>query len=325
MEIKELYSRVEIKIIFMKSEILVEKILIGGINQWISIMGNLKKDICLFLHGGPGFAEMPILNSYCQDLGKDLLIINWDQRGAGKSYSSFIEVSSMNLNQFIEDAFEVVCYLKSRFNKEKIYLVGHSWGSALGMLLTQKYPEHFYAYIGIGQIGNWAKGETLSYEYTLAQAQKRSKSSAVKQLLKIGPPPFGWKKLIKQRQLLLKFGGSIYLKSNYNGLMPKYLYSKEYTIFDLGKLLLGLKFSLKNLWDEFTKINLLEEVPEVQIPVFFLIGRHDYQVPFETSVEYFEYLKAPQKKLFWFEKSGHTPMYEEPEEFVKIMQEITSR
>jgi len=81
---------------------------------------------------------------------------------------------------------------------------------------------------------------------------------------------------------------------------------------------------LKNLWEEFTKINLLERVPEVQILIFFLLGKHDYQVPCQTSVEYFECLKAPQKKLFWFEKSEHTPMYEEAEKFIRIIKEITT-
>jgi pimeloyl-ACP methyl ester carboxylesterase len=307
----------------LKNQILVEKLLIGGINQWISIMGNSKKDLCLFLHGGPGFAEMPIFNSFCEDLANDLLIVTWDQRGAGKSYSPFIKADSMNLDQFISDAFEVICHLKTRFNKEKIYLIGHSWGSALGILLVQKYPQHFHAYIGVGQIGNWAKGETLSYQFTLNEAKRLNKKSAIRKLYKVGYPPFNWKKVITQRQLLLKLGGSLYLKNNYNELIYRFVFSEEYSILDLVKLLLGLRFSLKNLWYGFTKINLLEKVPEVQVPVFFLLGKHDYQVPFQASVEYFEHIKAPKKELFWFEKSGHTPMYEETEKFIKTIQQIT--
>jgi pimeloyl-ACP methyl ester carboxylesterase len=309
----------------MKNNILLEKITIGGITQWISIYGDCKNDICLFLHGGPGLAEMPLMNAYCKPLSETFLLVNWDQRGAGKSYSPFIPIDSMNLNQFINDALEVILYLKQRFKKEKIILMGHSWGSALGMLLVKKCPEHLYEYIGIGQIGNWHKGEKISYQYTLAKAQQLGNNRALRKLKNMGPPPHTWKMLISQRQILLKLGGSIHNRSNYNSWIPKYLFSKEYSVIDLLKYLLGIRFSLKYLWADFTKIELLKEVPEVQIPVYFLLGKHDYQVPFECSTMYFNSLKAPFKEIFWFEKSGHTPMFEETDKFIEIVKKCCNK
>jgi pimeloyl-ACP methyl ester carboxylesterase len=309
----------------MKNNILLEKVTIGGITQWISLYGDAKNEICLFLHGGPGLAEMPLMNDYCKPLTETLLLVNWDQRGAGKSYSPFIPIDSMNLNQFINDALEVILYLKLRFKKEKIILMGHSWGSALGMLLVKKCPEHLYAYIGIGQIGNWHEGEKISYQYTLKKAQELGNNRALRKLKNMEPPPHTWKMLISQRQILLKLGGSIHNRSNYNSWIPKYLFSKEYSIIDLLKYLLGIRFSLKHLWADFTKIDLLKEVPEVQIPIFFLLGKHDYQVPFECSIVYFEHLKAPLKEIFLFEKSGHSPMFEETDKFIEIVKQCINK
>jgi pimeloyl-ACP methyl ester carboxylesterase len=297
-------------------------VLIGGINQWISVRGNPQKHLCLFLHGGPGLAEMPLLHSFCNELENDFLVINWDQRGAGKTFSLFTPPSSMNLNQFICDGFELITYLIKRFKKEKLYLIGHSWGSVLGMFLVQKHPKLIYSYIGISQIGNWPQGENLSYQFTLEKAHELKNKRAINVLNKLGQPPFNWKKLIRQRQLLLKFGGSIYQQSNYKSLISKYIYSKEYNLIDLLKFPIGICFSLKYLWSEISKIDMLFEVPEVHVPVCFIIGRHDYQVPHECSVHYFNKLKASDKKIVWFDKSGHTPMFEEPDKFIEIIRKV---
>jgi len=308
-----------------KKNLLLEKVLIGGINQWISVRGNPQKHLCLFLHGGPGLAEMPLLHSFCNELENDFLIINWDQRGAGKSFSFFTPPSSMNLNQFISDANELITYLIKRFKKEKIFLIGHSWGSVLGVFLAQKYPELLYSYIGISQIGNWPQGEKLSYEFTLAKAYELKDKRAIYILTKIGQPPFKWNELIKQRQLLLKFGGSIYKQSSYKSLISKYLFSSEYHLIDLIKFPIGIYFSLKHLWSEISKMDMTIEVSKVQIPVCFIVGRYDYQVPYECSVQYFNKLKSPDKKIVWFDKSGHTPMFEEPDKFIEVMRNEIKR
>ena len=111
----------------------------------------------------------------------------------------------------------------------------------------------------------------------------------------------------------------MYNKTNYNNLISKYIYSDEYKFLDLLKFPIGIYFSLKHLWGELSEMDLTIEVPEVQIPVCFVLGRHDYQVPSECSMAYFEKLIAPQKRIIWFHKSGHTPMFEEPDKFIEIV------
>ena len=123
----------------------MEFVEIGGIQQWIMIRGHdLNNPLLLLLHGGPGSAESPLAYKFQRDLEKSFIVVNWDQRGGGKSYFKKIPIESMNIEQFITDTHDLIQMLKKRFDKEKIYLVGHSWGSMLGTLVVQRYPELFY-------------------------------------------------------------------------------------------------------------------------------------------------------------------------------------
>ena len=127
----------------------------GGVEQWILIRGNdTAKPILLFLHGGPGSPMMVMQRPHLGKLEKSFVVVQWDQRGSGKSYSAIIPNADMNIQQFISDTHELTELLCRRFHQKKIYLIGHSWGTALGTMTAQKYPESYYAYIGIAQVVN---------------------------------------------------------------------------------------------------------------------------------------------------------------------------
>ena len=131
---------------------LMEYVELGGLKQWICVRGeSVDKPLLLILHGGPGDAEVIPFRWYNAGVEKDFIVVHWDQRGAGKSFSPSIPKDSMTIEQILSDAHELVDYLKKSFGKEKIYLLGHSWGSMLGALLASRYPEDFVAYIGMGQ------------------------------------------------------------------------------------------------------------------------------------------------------------------------------
>lgn len=305
----------------------LKKIEIGNSMQWILIRSeNIDNPVILFVHGGPGTSQLTQMRNNTSSIEKYFTIVNWDQRGAGKSYAAIHDISRMNVNQFVSDIIELSEYLIKRFNKRKIILAGHSWGSAIGMLAAARRPELYSAYIGIGQVSNMAESERISYEWTLEQAREKKDSAAVKKLEEIGEPPYSgaWqKKFMTQRRLLGKFGGEYYGSKNgaFGVVFKNLIVSTEYTLTDRINFFRGIFGSVALLFTEFLKTNLFEQVPEVKIPVWFMLGRHDYEVPSTLSAKYFETLKAPEKHLCWFENSSHLPNTEERDLFNKILVE----
>jgi pimeloyl-ACP methyl ester carboxylesterase len=299
----------------------MEYLKLGGIEQWILIRShNLNNPLLLLLHGGPGSADSPLAHKFQSELEKHFIVINYDQRGAGKSYSKKIAKESMNVEQFVSDTYNLIVFLKKRFNKEKIYLIGHSWGSMLGTLVVQRYPELFYAYIGVGQVVNLIDNEIFSFQYTLKEAKKRDNKRAIKQLEKIRP--YSGQTLAHlriQRKWLKKFGGVLHNQTSMWPLLKIGIRSPEYNFVDFIRFVRGTDFSTKNLLKNLFKIDFFKDVKEFKVPIYFCIGRYDYNTPFELSERFFKQLKAPIKKFIWFENSAHCPNFEEPEKFQNFL------
>lgn len=167
----------------------IENVRLGGLEQWIQIRGRDKsKPILLFLHGGPGFPNMPFAHLNAE-LERHFVVVQWDQRGAGKSYSRSIPDESMRVAQFVGDAHELVQLLLARFGARRCYLVAHSWGSLLGAQLVAQYPELFVAYVGIGQAVDLPQTEQVLYQFALDFARRDDNQNAIADLERIGPPP----------------------------------------------------------------------------------------------------------------------------------------
>ncbi|MCK4265229.1 alpha/beta hydrolase [Candidatus Babeliales bacterium] len=295
---------------------------LGGVEQWVLLRGsNVNNPIFIFLHGGPGISEHALFRYYNNDLENYFLTVGWDQRGCGKSYNKNIPPESMNIDTFVSDLHELIQYLKKRFKRDKVYLLGKSWGSILGTFYAHKYPEDLIAYIGTGQVANVKDSERLSYEFALVEAKKRNNKKALSELSKIKFPPGKDIKDVKiERKWLTKFGGSAYGRDGYiMHWAPKMLSIKEYSWQDIIRFVLGSKISLKFLWSEIFNVNLFEQVLKLNVPVYFLLGRHDHQVSSKLAAEYLEKLNAPKKELIWFDCSGHHPPFEEPERFNEIL------
>ncbi len=305
----------------------LEKITLGGIDQWVLIRGwDRSNPVLLFLHGGPGAP----LFTYVRDIGvtakleQHFVMVYWEQRGTGKSFNPSIPLESMTIEQLISDTFELSKILKDRFKVPRIYIVGRSWGSLIGLLTAKRHPELFYAYVGIGQMVYPLENDSISYQYTLKIAERFGNEEALKSLKKIGNPPYNYEELIIQRKWLTGFYKAIMAEKfnkkriNYR---KKLLSTPEYSLIDIFKTGMDPFFSIKCLWnDEFYKINLFEQVPMVEIPVYFLSGRYDYFTPSEIVENYYQKLQASKGKDFiWFEHSGHYPELEELEKFHDVM------
>jgi pimeloyl-ACP methyl ester carboxylesterase len=310
-----------------KSIAVLEKLAIGGSGQWVLQRSeNTDNPVILFLHGGPGTSQLTSNRRNTRRLERFFTVVNWDQRGAGKSYAAIRDPGKMNIEQFIQDTRELTLYLMKKFRKERIVLAGHSWGSALGVLTVAKYPELYYCYVGIGQVANMVEGEAASYAWTLEQAKKRKRRLAVRALEKMGAPPYqgNWlAKTISERSYVGRFGGEVYnSRVGATGMvLGGVLFSREYGLRDRFNVFRGLMGSMKLLWQELLQVDLFRSVPEIKVPVFFMEGRHDHEVPSEIAARYFAALRAPAKELIWFENAAHMVNSEERDRFNEMLVE----
>ena len=297
---------------------------IGGIEQWVMIRGaNRANPVVILLHGGPGSPETSFFRYYNASLENSFTVVYWEQRGAGKSFARDLDPSSMTVDRFVHDLDELVDEVRVRLDKRRVTLIGHSWGSALGTLYAARFPAKVCAYVGTGQIGNLQVSELSSYNFVLAEAERRKNSAALKQLRAIGKPPFDSKTTGIQRKWLMRFAGIMRGKS-YWQMFRALTATPEASIFDLPNIVRGVMFSLRTLWSEVSQLDLETSVPALQMPVFFFIGRHDHQVAAETSAAYFDKLDAPSKQLVWFEESAHMPPFEQADLFNAKMVELVA-
>jgi len=304
----------------------IEMIELGGWEQFVLMRGrSVENPVLLLLHGGPGTPQSPHFVYYNQALEDHFVVVNWDQRGAGRSYSPEIPPESMAVSQFISDAHELTQYLKKRFRKEKIYLLGHSWGSYLGIRTAHKYPEDYFAYIGIGQVADQKQSEILSYQYVWEKAKQTQNEEAIQDLEKLGAPEGGKYKggamdIIRQRKWLREYGGAVYQAEDfYRTLGEPIIFFEEYTLSDKMGYFDGEEFSVNHLFDRVLDVDLKSEVQELKIPIYILQGRHDYQTVFSLAEKFLQNLKAPKKELIAFENSAHMVPYEEVEKFHDVM------
>jgi pimeloyl-ACP methyl ester carboxylesterase len=295
---------------------------IGGLDQWVMIRGrSLANPPLIMLHGGPGMSETALFRHFNAPLEDAFTVVYWDQRGAGRSFDPGIPRSSMTVATFISDLDELIDAVCTRLGSTKVTIFGHSWGSALGILYAARFPGRVAAYVGSGQVGDWAAGETASYSFALAEAERRGMRRASRTLREIGPPPHTPENLWKQRMLLSRLEGRLSPRAILS-LGRVLLGGAESSVLDLPGSLHGFRYSIDAMWAEVSRLNLIELAPTLRVPAFFLLGREDHWVPAEASVAYVDALSAPTKEIVWFEGSGHEPFVDEPAKFNRLMAEL---
>ncbi|MGF1635475.1 MAG: alpha/beta fold hydrolase [Cyclobacteriaceae bacterium] len=308
---------------------------IGGVNQSLLIRGhNRQNPFLLVLHGGPGypfFSEISEEFPYLQ-LEYYFNVVYWEQRGTGKSFSARIKKQTMNTQQFVSDIDEIVEFIKVSYNHEKIYLWGHSWGTNIGMIYASEHPESLYAYFSTGQSVNPLQNEQNAYATMMEEALIQKDEEMLEDLRAIDTTNYQLRDALKVRKWMYKYGGiehKIRFKQPYaaRSELKRFLRTPEYSLRDVFNIARKPYFSGDNLWKDLQEIDLVRDVPKVNIPVYFLLGRYDLIVSSTLAAEYFEKLEAPKgKTMWWFENSAHRPFKEEPIKFldkVKIIVEET--
>jgi pimeloyl-ACP methyl ester carboxylesterase len=298
---------------------------IGGIDQFVTVRGQDRRNpVLLVLHGGPGYVETPLAWWYARPWEDYFTVVEWDQRGAGKTYmlNDPKAVSpTMTPQRMNADVDEMVQFLRKSLGKPKIFVIGHSWGSYLGLELALRHPEWLYAYIGVGQITNGPESERRAYAYSVAQAAKTHNEQALAELKSIAPYP--------RRQAPIEAIGISHKWSDYFGGVMAYRHdqsdeshagrlSPDYTDAEQPHIYDGNDYSERYLLSFALDQNLSKETV-FKCPILIFGGRYDRTVNSDVAFEWLGSVAAPSKRFVWFENSAHEPMSEEPGRFLDAL------
>jgi pimeloyl-ACP methyl ester carboxylesterase len=303
----------------------LEPVRIGGIDQWIQVRGqNVNNPILLFIHGGPGIAFIPLAGAFQGPWEKYFTVVQWDQRGAGKTYASNdkeLQRKTMNVPQMEQDTLDVVNYLRNRFRRKKIFILGHSWGSVLGAWLAHEHPELIYAYVGVGQVVNLQQNDAVGYRDALQQARNGHNEQAVKELESIAPfvpPNVDFRKGSIARRWEAELLGPPRTAARFENvrrLMSDLVSAPEYSLADDYGFVRGQSLSLDIMLPQVAKVDLSQLGFDFRAPIFFFEGRRDPYCPPSLIWEYSQTITAPHKEFVWFDNSGHFPFFEEQQKF----------
>jgi pimeloyl-ACP methyl ester carboxylesterase len=302
---------------------------INGVEQGMFIKSkNEENPVLLYLHGG--IPDYFLTERYPTGLEDYFTVVWWEQRGQGLSYSPDIP-PQMTVEQLISDTLELTNYLRHRFGKEKIYLMGHSGGTFIGIQAAARAPELYYAYIGMAQMSSQLESERLAYDYMLQQFKANGNTSMVRKL-EAAPVtvtsgvPDSYYFLRDVAMHSLGIGTTHDMQSVVSGLVIPSFQFREYTLGEKINLWRAKsQTGVSSMWKEMVVTDLTQQVTDLDLPIYFFSGVYDYTVNYTLTRDYFEILEAPIKGFYTFERSAHSPIFEEPERVQRILLEDVLR
>ncbi|MCC5968997.1 MAG: alpha/beta hydrolase [Pararhodobacter sp.] len=298
----------------------MEPVQIGGMNQWLLIRGQDRSaPVLLWLHGGPGAAQMPLAHATTRALEDDFVVVHWDQRGAGKSNTGDFNAATLTMEQFLQDAHAVTRHLQTRLGADRIIVLGHSWGTMLGARLVARWPDDYTAYIGVGQQVNTARGIAVTLERLAPLIRAGGQTAHLRWL--DGATPDGLMAhaaYVDMMEMLDDFGGGMNVPVWRLALMLAR--APEYSLGDLRRWLDGARRGSGPMWPDYRSRDLMAEVPMMPVPTLLISGAQDLNTPAEVSAEWFERVSAPEGSAHLvFDLSGHAPFLSEPERFTTVI------
>ena len=299
---------------------------INGSRQGMFIKSkDLSNPVLLYIHGG--IPDYFLTQQYPTGMDEHFTVVWYEMRGMGISFDPNIPKDSMTTDLLVSDVLEVTKYLRERFQQDKIYLMGHSGGTFYGMLAVSRAPEYYRAYMANAQMTNQLKSEMLAYGYMLAEFKKTGNTKMVTEMEKAAvtpdsiPLPASYANMRDPGMHALGIGTIHSMDSIVTGLLlPSFMF-REYTVGEKINLWRGKVAYGSTTFNAQLATDITKEVPEVKVPVYFFHGIYDYTVNYNLAREYFNALKAPLKGFYTFEKSAHSPLFEEPEKMGRIIKE----
>ncbi|MEO7909595.1 MAG: alpha/beta hydrolase [Roseiflexaceae bacterium] len=303
---------------------------LGGHDQTIMIRGySTDKPVLLYLNGGPGQSGLPFTRVELDDLSRDFVIVDWDQRGAGKSYAALDPTATLTLDQAINDTIELTNYLRQRFDEQKIYVIGESWGSILGVLAVQRQPDLFYAFIGSGQMVSVRETDQRFYQDVLDLAARNGNAELAATMRRYGQPPYAdipYANVFAMGQYDALYKpytpSQAYMdRGNASGIGPYGVLASEYNLVEKFNVLRGLIDTFTVMYPQLQEIDFRRDVKRLEVPVYILDGAAELSARRDLTVEWFNALDAPTKRMFTIENAAHSVAFEQFEVFGTIMRE----
>ena len=303
---------------------------LGGREQAISVRAaNPDAPVLLYLSGGPGQTDLAFARVLLEPLVTDYVVAVWDQRGTGTSYGSLDPAGDLTLDQAVADTVELTNYLRDRFGEEKIYLLGESWGTTLGVLAVQQHPELYHAYIGSGQMVSQRVTDQIIWRDLLAYADRTGNGELYDQVLTLGEPPYRdtpW-------AYTFVMGNYPLLETEYtppeayrqrgqsSGIGPYGILASEYSFVDKANVIRGLVDTFSVMYPQLQKVDFRTDVPSLDVPVYLLDGANELRGRRELALQWFAQLEAPSKKMIPYPDAGHSVVFEEADAFLQLMNE----
>jgi proline iminopeptidase len=302
----------------------LEKVRIGGIDQWVSIRGvDRRNPVLLLIHGGPGYVSIPMSWWFSRGWEEYFTVVQWDQRAAGKTYllnDPATIAPTLTRERMIADTVEMAAWARRELGKQRIFVLGHSFGSFLGLQLVELHPEWLYAYIGACQLIDGPESERRGWRFAMDAARREGNAEAVRELGASAPYAapgriIPIKDIYVERKWVSYYGGAMAHRRDNSADSALAQLSPDYTDQEIGRIWEGNKFATPYLLPDVVALDLMK-TNELAVPLILFVGRHDRTVNSEVAATWFDTVKAPGKQLVWFEHSGHMPMTEEPGKFL---------
>lgn len=294
-------------------------ITVNGRAEWLSLRGqDRSKPVLLFLSGGPGGSQLVTARHCFADLERDYVVVTWEQPGAAKANGA-ISADDITLDTYLSDGAAVTGLLREEFGQDRIYLMGESWGSALGLMMAREHPEYYRAFVGTGQMIDFLETERIDYQMALEDARRTGNRKLVDKLEEQGPPPYKSGIALKTNAYLSPLYGTSARTGQLHGATFSTMdgpYGVEYGLLDKVSFFWGLYRTFDSFYGKLYPIDLRQCAAEQQIPIHIFHGRYDYNAPAGLVEDYYARLSAPRKSLVYFEHSGHNPWQTENELFI---------
>jgi pimeloyl-ACP methyl ester carboxylesterase len=310
----------------------LSKVELGGEEQGLLVRAaDPENPVLLYLSGGPGQSDLAFGRALLEPLVEDFVVVVWDQRGTGTSYGAVDPTGDVTLEQAVADTIALTEYLRDRFDEDKIYLLGESWGTTLGVLAVEQRPDLFHAYIGSGQMVSQRVTDQIIWRDLLAYAQETENWELYDQILTLGEPPYRdtpW-----ANSLVMGYYGALetpytppqgYIQRGESSAIGPFfgILGSEYSFIDKANAIRGLVDMFSLMYPQIQQVDFRADVPALDVPVWILDGEHELRGRRDLAHEWFAQLSAPSKEMVTYADAGHSVVFEQADAFQRLMVDV---